>query len=278
MLDTEATEWRLIPEESRPGPMCMALDAVAAETAAAGGPRTVRVYQWEPATLSLGYHQNEATIDWEYCTEQDITVTRRPTGGGAIYHDAYGDISYSIIAPADELPGDLMTCYEQLCQPLLTACASMGVPADFAEEPREALFEPACYLRDIHPAHDIVYDGKKLSGNAQYRRRDSVIQHGSLTYRATPERTRSCFVEPATSIEAVESRITGIEAHVGLDREDCVRALESALGEWAHAEVGTWSDTELDRARTIANEKFDADAWNRSGTDPLADTVTQRSG
>ena len=55
MTDIFDREWRLVREEKRSGPMNMALDEVAAETAARGGPRTLRVYQWDPATLSLGY-------------------------------------------------------------------------------------------------------------------------------------------------------------------------------------------------------------------------------
>ncbi len=51
-------EWRVIGEETRPGPMTMALEAAAAETVAAGGPATVRVYTW-PDTLSLGYGQDQ---------------------------------------------------------------------------------------------------------------------------------------------------------------------------------------------------------------------------
>ena len=75
-------KWRLIREEARPGPLCMALDAVAAETAAAGGPRTVRVYRWSPATLSLGYRTDAAVVDWAFCEREGIDVVRRPTGGG----------------------------------------------------------------------------------------------------------------------------------------------------------------------------------------------------
>ena len=132
MSDASA-KWRLVAEESWDGPMNMALDEVAARTAAAGGPRTLRVYRWEPSTLSLGYNQHPDTIDWERCAERGVTVTRRPTGGGAIYHDSYDDISYTIVAPADELPGDLMDSYELLCEPLLDAFEAMGVPAGFAE-------------------------------------------------------------------------------------------------------------------------------------------------
>ncbi|MFC7156225.1 biotin/lipoate A/B protein ligase family protein [Halomarina halobia] len=262
-------EWRLIREESLPGPMCMALDAVAAETAAAGGPRTVRVYQWDPSTLSLGYHQDPADVDWSFCEREGITVTRRPTGGGAIYHDREGDVSYSIVAPAAELPGDLMETYELLCRPLLDACAAMGVPADFVEVGHPELYQPACYLRELHPAHDVVYAGRKLSGNAQYRRRDSVIQHGSLTYSVRAERTLGCFTGADVTPEEYRERVTGIDEHSDISREEAVATLEASLREWADAEAGTWTDAELERAEEIAAEKFDSDAWNRERVDPL---------
>ena len=102
-MNLDDREWRLIREDTRSGPLNMALDEIAAETAAAGGPRTVRVYRWEPSTLSLGYQQEPATVDWEFCDREGISVTRRPTGGGGIYHDSHGDVSYSIVAPAAEL-------------------------------------------------------------------------------------------------------------------------------------------------------------------------------
>ena len=143
MTDLHDREWRLIREDTRTGPMNMALDEIAAETAAAGGPRTLRVYRWDPATLSLGYHQDPSTVDWEFCDREGISVTRRPTGGGAIYHDTRGDISYSIVAPADELPGDLMATYEMLCEPLFDGFERLDIPVRFATEKRPSLFDPA---------------------------------------------------------------------------------------------------------------------------------------
>lgn len=256
-------EWRLVREEAWPGPMCMALDAVAAETAAEGGPRTVRVYQWDPSTLSLGYRTDPADVDWEFCEREGVDVVRRPTGGGAIYHDREGDVSYSVVAPAEELPGDLMETYELLCQPLLTACERMGVPAGFAEREYESIYEPACYLRGIHPAHDVTYDGRKLSGNAQYRRRDSVIQHGSLTYSSRPERTLACFADPDATAEQFRERVCGVDEYSDVSRAEAVRTLEDALAEWCDAEAGGWTDAELERAREIADEKYGDAAWNR---------------
>ena len=271
-MDPADREWRLITEESRSGPLNMALDEVAAERAAEAGVRTLRVYRWDPSTLSLGYHQDPATVDWEYCEREGITVTRRQTGGGAIYHDEYGDISYSVVAPADELPGDLMASYELLCEPLLAALDRMGVDAEFAAESAPAIHEPACYLRELHPAHDVVAgDGRKISGNAQYRQRDAVVQHGSITFARTTERHLDCFSDPATTPDEFDDRVASVRELTGIDRETAVETLEGALGAWADADSGSWTDRELARARGRAREKYRADRWVRHGEDPTDD-------
>jgi lipoate-protein ligase A len=263
----EDREWRLIREEAWPGPMNMALDEIAAETAAAGGPRTLRVYRWGPSTLSLGYHQDPDTVDWAGCGREGIGVTRRQTGGGGIYHDAYGDISYTIVVPAEELSGDLVESYHRLCQPILDAFERMGVPARFAETERPAVYPPACYLRELHPAHDVVVpvegEERKVSGNAQHRRTDAVVQHGSLTYSVSPERHLSVFADPDADAAAFRERVTGIEDHADGSRAEAVAALESALREWADAAEGSWTDDELERARERAAEKYASDEWTR---------------
>lgn len=261
-------EWRLIAEDRRGGAMNMALDEVAAETAAAGGPRTLRVYRWDPSTLSLGYGQDPSTIDWRYCEREDIDVVRRQTGGGGIYHDSWGDVSYSIVAPAAELPGDLMDCYELLCEPVLEAFSRLGVDARFADESQPAIYEPACYLRALHPAHDVVVGGdgrgseKKVSGNAQYRRRDAVVQHGSLTYSVDADRHLAVFADPGVSPAEFRERVTGIDAHADVERETVVRTLATTLGEWAAADEDDWTDDELARARERAKEKYATNEWN----------------
>jgi lipoate-protein ligase A len=259
-------DWRLIAEDIRDGAMNMALDEVAAETAASGGPRTLRVYRWEPSTLSLGYHQEPETIDRAHCERAGVDVVRRQTGGGGIYHDSWGDISYSIVAPAAELPGDLMECYELLCEPVLEAFSRLGVPAKFAEQSRPAVHEPACYLRELHPAHDVVVRGRKVSGNAQYRRRDAVVQHGSLTYSVDAEEHLAVFADHGVSSQEFRERVTGIDEYTDADRAAAVAALADTLGEWAEAEAGDWTTDELDRARERVDEKYGREEWNQGRT------------
>ena len=260
-------EWRLIREEARAGPLQMALDEVAAR-AAAEGVCTARVYRWEPGTLSLGYHQDPRTVDWAFCEREGITVTRRPTGGGAIYHDCRGDISYSVVAPAKALPGDLLDSYEILCEPLFDALEGIGMDAAFAKSERSAIYEPACYLRAVHPAHDVVAGGKKLSGNAQYRQRDAVVQHGSLTFERRTERHLACFSDPDATPQDFDDRVTSVREQVDVTREAVVEALESTFADWSNAHEGNWEADELDAARELADTKYRSSAWAREGEDP----------
>lgn len=266
--------WRLICEERRPGPMQMALDEVAAETASEGGPATVRTYRWEPTCLTLGYGQDPETVDWAACERAGVDVTRRRTGGGGIRHDSDGDIAYSIAVPAEDVPGKLLDAYHLLCEPILGAFARLGIDADYVDEAVPELYHPACYLRELHPAHDVVAAGRKIAGNAQYRTRDAVVQHGSLSYSVDADAHLDAFADPPVEPETFRERVVGIDELADVDRADAVEAVEESLVAWVEAGIessggslnrgASWTDAELDRARDLVETKYRADDWVRS--------------
>ena len=260
-------EWRVIGQAGRDGPTQMALDEVAAETVAAGGPRTVRVYQWEPSCLSLGRHQNPTTVDWDHCERAGVDVTRRQTGGGGIYHDHTGDISYSIVTPAAELPGELTESYHLLCEPILAALRRLGIDADYVASDRATIYHPACYLRGLDPAHDVVSDGgagRKLAGNAQYRQREVVIQHGSISYQTDADAHLACFSDHGTTPETFRDRVGSVAESTGASRAETVETLRATLTEWADADGGAWTDAELARAEQLVAERYGDDDWVRA--------------
>ncbi|ELZ59365.1 MULTISPECIES: lipoate--protein ligase family protein [Halorubrum] len=276
-MTAPAVDWRLIREESRPGPLQMALDEVAAETAAAGGPATLRTYRWEPSCLTLGRHQNPETVDWDFCDREGIDVTRRQTGGGGIYHDGRGDIAYSIAVPAETVPGELLDCYHLLCEPVLDAFDRLGIDADYVDEAVPELYHPACYLRELHPAHDVVAAGpdrdrsRKIAGNAQYRKREAVIQHGSLSFSVDAERHLGVFADPPVTSAAFSDRVAGMDELVDVERAEAVATVEAALAEWAAATPeatvepdGSWTDAELERAAELVDEKYRDEEWIRT--------------
>jgi lipoate-protein ligase A len=151
----------------------------------------------------------------------------------------------------------------------------MGVDADFASEERPAVYQPACYLRALHPAHDVVGpDGRKVSGNAQYRQRDAVVQHGSLTFATSPDRHCGCFAGDPDP-DDFAGRVGGIEEYADCSRAEAVETLRSALADWVRDRGGAidregWSETEHSRARARASEKFGSADWTRAGVDPTA--------
>ncbi|QLD89998.1 lipoate--protein ligase family protein [Natronomonas salina] len=278
-------DWRLITEELLDGPMAMALDEVAAETVAAGGPATVRLYRWFPSTVTLGYNNDADIVDWEHCDDWGVSVTRRPTGGGAIYHDTSGDVAYSIIAPADEFPSDVTECYREFLQPILAAFEAVGVDVDFADEEKAGLWNSLCYLLPLDPAHDLVGpDGRKIAGNAQYRTRDAVVQHGSLTFEVNTDQHLGCFEDPPVTPEEFDARVCGLHELVSVDdvvetglgafggydvqRSKFVSNLEDALADWAGAEESEWTDEELERGRELVETKYGNDEWIRDRNDP----------
>jgi len=279
---TERLDWRLIHEERRSGALQMALDEVAAETVAAGGPATIRTYRWDPDCLTLGYGQDPDTVDWPFCDRTGIDVTRRQTGGGGIYHDGVGDIAYSIVVPAAAVPGQLLDCYHLLCEPILDAFRRLGIAADYVAEEVPELYHPACYLRELHPAHDIVAAGRKIAGNAQYRKRDAVVQHGSLTYSVEADRHLGVFADPPVDLAAFRDRVIGMDELIDADRSTVVEAVEDALTEWARSghldpdrradegdepadvTVGSWTDSELERAHELVEIKYTDAEWVRS--------------
>ena len=285
-------DWRLVREEELRGAAAMAYDEVAAETVAAGGPATVRVYRWVPSTVSLGYGNDASIVDWDHCAARDVDVTRRPTGGGAIYHDTTGDVAYSIIAPADEFSGDVTDSYRQLLEPVLAAFERAGVDVDFAAAEREAVWQPLCYLREVDPAHDLTGpDGRKIAGNAQYRTREAIVQHGSLTFHADAEKHLGCFVDLPVGTEDFDARVcgadewleydgevetgagasgdTGVRSDSDLQRSRFVSELEDALAEWADATEGEWTDDEQRRTREFVEAKYGNDEWVRERNDPM---------
>jgi lipoate-protein ligase A len=163
----------------------MAIDEAILHAVAAGESRpTLRFFQWEPACLSLGYNQHWAEADLEACRRFGYSWTRRPTGGKAILHT--DELTYSLIMPQDDprIQGGIVDSYRVLSFGLLAGLRRLGVTAKQAskEETKAQLQAggggPVCF--DTPSRYEITWQGKKLIGSAQLRRRKTVLQHGSL--------------------------------------------------------------------------------------------------
>jgi lipoate-protein ligase A len=151
-----------------------ALQARAAETS-----ETVfSVYSWERPTLSFGRHQPAAGFyDLERIQAAGLDVVRRPTGGRAILHNR--EVTYSVTAPLEDAE-PLRQAYSRINRILLYGLARLGVVAKFATPGARS---PAPSIRPCFESPgegELVADGAKLVGSAQWRDGMALLQHGSI--------------------------------------------------------------------------------------------------
>jgi lipoate-protein ligase A len=164
------------------GPTNMAADH-AMVRGLGGGEAFLRLYRWDPPTLSLG--RNEPGLgryDPEKARERGIGIVRRPTGGRAVLHGR--EVTYAVAAPIRAF-GGLREAYRVINRALLNGLARLGVGVILAGEgdppaTREGrrLDRGSCFL-DPAPG-EIVAEGRKLAGSAQVRIGDALLQHGSI--------------------------------------------------------------------------------------------------
>jgi len=170
--------WRYIPPIEASGEMQMAIDRYLLEQHRQGNqPSTLRFYTWQPAAISLGYHQKEYPDSWHNLTWQGkpLDIVRRPTGGRAVLHQ--GDLTYAVITSIP--PGKRLAVYKQICQFLIRGWRSLGIDLNYGQGAKEYIQHQNCFATAT--GSDLVtVQGNKVIGSAQLRRGKTVLQHGSM--------------------------------------------------------------------------------------------------
>lgn len=250
----------------------MALDEAILEHIGRGNSLpTLRLYAWDPACLSLGHAQPYADVDTGRLKEHGWEVVRRLTGGRAILHT--DEITYSVIAPNDEprVAGTVLESYNRLAQALLLAVQQLDLPVEMKEGKPPAgdqMPNPVCF--EVPSTYEITVNGKKLIGSAQARKKEGVLQHGSLPL--VGDLTRICqalvfeneaarqaasqrLLDRATTIESVLGRVVSWETAA----QSFIHAFETQLG--ISLERGELSDFECQRTEELVSEKYDHPSW-----------------
>lgn len=184
--------------------MSMAIDEVLLKLNAEGkSPNTIRFWRWLPSTVSIGCFQSiEREVDLEVAKRYGVDVVRRITGGGAVFHDHGGELTYSVVCKQGDVPDDIIESYRLICGGLVQGFDQLGLRAEF------------------NPVNDVLGNGKKISGSAQTRRWGSVLQHGTMLIspdvrrmfellKVSPEKISDKF------IASVFERVTTVERELG---------------------------------------------------------------
>jgi lipoate-protein ligase A len=266
------TIWRLIHTPPSTGAWNMAVDEAVLEHIHRGEAKpTLRLYSWNPPCLSLGHAQSIKDVDVERLRAQGWEVVRRLTGGRAILHT--DELTYSVTGPAEDpiLAGGVLESYNRLAQAMLYAVESLSLPVEMKEHEdghTQQNLNPVCF--EVPSTYEITVNGKKLIGSAQARKKEGVLQHGSLPL--TGDLTRICdalvFENESARQQAKErllARATTVESVLGvapsweMAAQAFVRGFEAQLG--IQFERGELSPSEIRRTEELVEEKYRHNAW-----------------
>ena len=197
--------------------------------------------------IIVGRHQNTpAEINEEFVKEKNIKVVRRLSGGGAVYHDL-GNLNFTFIVDAQ--PGQKVDL-RKFCQPIADTLCTLGANAM------------------VDGRNDILIDGMKVSGNAQYVRQGRVMHHGTILFdsdmsvlghalRPDPAKAQ------AKGVKSVRSRVTNVRPCLNQDMtlEEFRAALANALmtGGFERYEL---TETDISAIEEIKKQRYATREWN----------------
>ena len=193
--------WQLLLEpQGRSGPENMAVDVALLERADRMGEAFLRLYRFDPPCLSLGRNEAAGGYDRAAIPRLGIDVARRPTGGGAVWHEH--ELTYAVAAPIAAF-GSLRQAYRAIHQRLLTALRLLG--ADVALAPDRPTARPpvppsACFSQPV--GGEVLLRTRKLVGSAQMRRGGAFLQHGSILLDGSQDVIAAVTREPQAASAA----------------------------------------------------------------------------
>jgi len=215
-------------------------------------PDTLRLYVFKPSAITIGYFQSlNRAVNLEKARELNIPIVRRITGGGAVYHDSQGEITYSIVTTVDKVSRDIAKSYEIITRGIIYAAEFLGVKAEFM------------------PINDVVISGRKFSGQAQIRRRNTLLQHGTFMY-ATNLDILSQVLKVLQiklrdkKVSSIRERVTTISEALGkyISRDEAIEALKKGFSRALNAVLYESELTvdEIELAKTLT-WKYRSEEW-----------------
>ena len=267
--------WRLIPLEVHDAFMNMAIDEAILRARVDGKvPNTLRFYRWKPSAVSIGKFQKmENEVLLENCKRLGVDVVRRNTGGGTVYHDADGEVTYSVVAKTEDLgTNDIAEVYSKIYTAISEALRVMGVAADYSPG-------------DMKNCPNLNVKGRKISGSAQANKSGIVLQHGTLLLDVDLERMFTLLRVPWANscmqvVNIAKGKITSLKEELGhaVSPETAGNAIAHGFRVAFNIQAvenvknleGKLTEPELEMAKRLYKEKYSLQDWNLNGKSAFA--------
>ncbi|MET3194017.1 lipoate--protein ligase [Bacillus sp. OAE603] len=202
----------------------------------------------EPSII-IGNNQNTAEeINTAYVNDHNIQVVRRLSGGGAVYHDL-GNLNFSFITKDD---GDSFHNFRKFTEPVIEALKELGVNAELSGR------------------NDILAEGRKISGNAQFSTKGRMFSHGTLLFNSNIDEVVNALNVKldkiqSKGIKSIRSRVANIKEFLKEDltiEEFKDLLLQSIFKEHGSIERYEWSDEDIKNIKELADSRYRSWDWN----------------
>lgn len=210
-------------------------------------------------TIVVGRHQNTVEeVNAGKVKELGVNVVRRLSGGGAVYHDD-GNINFTFITGSDK---QNVNNYRKFTEPIIKVLNDLAVPASFSGR------------------NDIVIEGKKISGNAQYYYKDRMFHHGTILFDVDMSilgevlKVDDLKIQ-SKSVKSVRSRVTNIKPYLKtpMTTAEFMNLLkEKLLMDGQEYKV---DNQVIETVEELADSKYRTWAWNY-GKSPEYDMVKKK--
>ena len=200
-------------------------------------------------SIIIGKNQNTIEeINTDYVEEKGIIVVRRLSGGGAVYHDL-NNLNFSFLTKDD---GDSFHNYKKFTQPVVDALKKLGVDAELSGR------------------NDILAEGRKVSGNAQYATKGRMFSHGTLLFKTDIDAVASALKVKKDKIESkgiksVRSRVGNISDFLKEPmtvEEFRMEILKSIFGGEENIQYYELTDEDWEKIHTLSKERYQTWEWN----------------
>ncbi|AUS88267.1 lipoate--protein ligase [Lysinibacillus capsici] len=200
-------------------------------------------------SIIIGKNQNTIEeINTDYVEDNGIIVVRRLSGGGAVYHDL-GNLNFSFITNDD---GDSFMNYKKFTQPVVDALAKMGVNAELSGR------------------NDILAEGRKVSGNAQFSTKGRMFSHGTLMFDTEIDAVVSALKVKKDKIESkgiksIRSRVANISEFLKEQmtvEEFRLEILKSIFGGEENIRYYELTEDDWANIHKLSEERYQTWEWN----------------
>lgn len=215
-----------------------------------------RVYGWDKPSITIGYFQKSETLNMERCSEYQVPVIRRMTGGRAVYH--HHEITYSLFLKGEEhFLMQKKKLFSKLSEIILEGLAGIGLEGSISIKTLGEAKNPNCF-KTTSVCEIVSPRGDKLVGSALLVQRDSIMRQGSIPLSDSYKRL-TFFIKSASenkSDQLIDSNINSKKDHKLIER------FISGIKRKINLKESKLSSDEIKMMNDLVKDKYHQDFWN----------------